>query len=244
MLAYGPYVAEALLKREPGAIRGLYVQTNRRDARAVALLEQAEAHGISVHHHDRAALDKMAGHVRHQGVVVEYVKPGDLGERELETALMEGGAQDLWLVLDQVQDPHNLGACLRSAAAVGVRGVVTTRHRSAPLGPGARKASSGAADLLPLYRVTNLARTLAFMRAAGITVAGTDAEAAVSIYEAELTWPLAWVVGAEGQGLRRLTREGCDLQVKIPLAPEVESLNVSVAAALCLFEARRRMPLG
>lgn len=233
-----------LLKRDPSAIRRLHVQANRRDARIVDILDQAEAHGIPVRRGDRGSLDEIVGHARHQGVLVEYASLGEPGERELEAALSEGGTQALWLVLDQVQDPHNLGACLRSAAAVGARGVVSTRHRSASLGPGARKASSGAADLLPLYRVTNLARTLAFMRATGVTVVGTDADASVSLYEAELTWPLAWVVGAEGRGLRRLTREGCDLQVKIPLAPEVESLNVSVAAALCLFEARRRMPLG
>ena len=233
-----------LLKRDPSVIHRLHVQANRRDARIAGIVEQAEEHGIPVQRGERGALDEMAGHGRHQGVLVEYARSFEPGERELEAAVSQGGAQALWLVLDQVQDPHNLGACLRSAAAAGARGVVVTRHRSAALGPGARKASSGAADLLPLYRVTNLARTLAFMRAAGVTVVGTDADASVSLYEAELSWPLAWVVGAEGRGLRRLTREGCDQLVKIPLAPEVESLNVSVAAALCLFEARRRLSLG
>ncbi|HHO68213.1 MAG TPA: 23S rRNA (guanosine(2251)-2'-O)-methyltransferase RlmB, partial [Gammaproteobacteria bacterium] len=148
------------------------------------------------------------------------------------------------LVLDGVQDPHNLGACLRSADAAGVHAVIVPRDRAAPLNGAARKVACGAADAVPLVRVTNLARTLRGLRDAGIWIYGAAGDAPQTLYEADLSGPLALVLGGEGKGLRRLTREHCDGLIAIPMAGSVSSLNVSVAAGICLFEARRQRAIG
>jgi 23S rRNA (guanosine2251-2'-O)-methyltransferase len=166
--------------------------------------------------------------------------PADLGENELRTALESLGPMPLFLVLDHVQDPHNLGACLRTADAAGVQGVITTKDQAAGLSPVVAKVASGAAESVPLYRVTNLARSLEWLKAAGLWIVGAAGEAQKSIYETDLNLPMALVMGAEGKGMRRLTRESCDLLVKIPMAGTVESLNVSVATGVLLFEAVRQ----
>jgi len=178
--------------------------------------------------------------VSHQGVVAETGTAPGLGEKELPAFLeaLEGPA--FLLILDGVQDPHNLGACLRSANAAGVDAVIVPRDRSAPLNATARKVACGAAESLPVVRVTNLARTLRSIREAGVWVYGATGEAESTFYETDLSGPLALVLGGEGRGLRRLTREHCDGLLSIPMAGSISSLNVSVAAGIFLFEARRQ----
>lgn len=211
----------------------------RQDARASALRERARQAGIAVHAVSGAALGKLVGEVAHQGAVaaVRPLKPWD--EDDLAGALT-GIADPLLLVLDGVTDPHNLGACLRTAEAAGVQAVIVPRDRAAAVDGVVRKVAAGAAELVPVATVTNLARTLDGLKARGIWVVGTCGEAPGTLYAADLKRPLALVLGAEGGGMRRLTRERCDFLVRIPMAGQVESLNVSVAAGIALFEARRQ----
>ena len=217
--------------------------------RLQALAQEAQQAGIPVHQTTREELDRLAPGQRHQGVVAQLragprgetdVPPERVLEQVLEEVREQTGEPPLLLVLDGVQDPHNLGACLRSAAAAGAHAVVAPKDRAAGLTPAARKVACGAAERLPFIQVTNLARTLRRLKAAGLWVAGADAAAPQSLFEADLGGPLALVLGGEGKGLRRLTRECCDLLVGIPMAGGMESLNVSVAAGICLFEVRRQ----
>jgi 23S rRNA (guanosine2251-2'-O)-methyltransferase len=203
----------------------------------VSLAEQAN---VPVQRVARRELDDRVPGISHQGVVAEIGVTTSLGEKELPGFLKQLDQPPFILVLDNVQDPHNLGACLRSADAAGVHLVIAPRDKSAPLNGTVRKVACGAADNIPLVRVTNLARTLKMLRDQGIWIYGAAGEAEQSIYEADLTGPLALVLGGEGKGLRRLTREYCDLLVSIPLAGSVSSLNVSVATGVCLFEAIRQ----
>lgn len=169
--------------------------------------------------------------------------PDRLGENELRTVLESPGSLPLFLVLDHIQDPHNFGACLRTADAAGVQGVILTKDQSVGITPVVAKVASGAAESMPVYQVTNLARALTWLKEAGIWVVGAAGEAARTVYESDLNRPLALVMGAEGKGLRRLTRDTCDYLVRIPMAGQVESLNVSVATGVLLFEAVRQRHL-
>jgi 23S rRNA (guanosine2251-2'-O)-methyltransferase len=189
---------------------------------------------------DDALLDKLAEGGRHQGVVAEVLPRASDPETQLEEALESAAGAPLLLVLDGVQDPHNLGACLRSADAAGVAAVIVPRDRAAGMTPVVRKVAAGAAETVPLVAVVNLARTLRQLKERGIWLVGTDDTADKGLYEADLKGPLALVMGSEGEGLRRLTRECCDLLVSIPMAGAVESLNVSVATGVALFEAVRQ----
>ena len=177
--------------------------------------------------------------LKHQGVVAQYAAPQNLGEGDLDELL--GKVENpLLLVLDGVQDPHNLGACLRSAGAAGVAAVIVPRDRAVGVTAVVRKASAGAADQVPLIRVTNLARTLKTLKDAGVWIVGLAGEAEKSLYEMDLKGPIAIAMGGEGDGLRRLSREHCDYLAKIPMTGIVESLNVSVATGVALFEAVRQ----
>jgi 23S rRNA (guanosine2251-2'-O)-methyltransferase len=196
--------------------------------------------GIQVTTVDAAVLDKLAEGGRHQGVLAEVVARSGDPETQLEEALEAASGPPLLLVLDGVQDPHNLGACLRSADAAGVAAVIVPRDRAAGLTPVVRKVAAGAAETVPLVSVVNLARTLRELKERGIWLTGTDDSADKSIYDADLKGPLALVMGSEGEGMRRLTRECCDELVSIPMGGAVESLNVSVAAGVVLFEAVRQ----
>lgn len=228
-----------------GALRGgrnieeILLLTGRCDLRARQVEQLAQARGIPIRVAARAELDRLLAGVNHQGCAARMAAAAVAGEAELED-LLESLAAPLLLVLDGVQDPHNLGACLRSAAAAGADAVIVPRDRAAGLTPAARKVAAGGAELVPLVRVTNLARCLRGLRAAGLRVVGSAADADQSIHEAVLTGPVALVLGGEGSGLRRLTRENCDLMVGIPMAAGLASLNVSVAAGVCLFEAVRQ----
>lgn len=244
-LIHGWHAVAAALEYEPEQVRGLWVERQRRDERIQALMDQASQQGVTVHPADRAELDRMSGGARHQGVVARLtVRQRTPGEADLPALLAAVEGPLLLLVLDEVQDPHNLGACLRSAAAAGVHAVIAPADRSAGLNATVRKVACGAAEIVPVVTVTNLARALRALQAQGIWVVGAAGEAEDSLYEVDFTPSTAIVLGGEEKGLRRLTREVCDRLARIPLAEGgVESLNVSVAAGIFLFEARRQRGL-
>jgi 23S rRNA (guanosine2251-2'-O)-methyltransferase len=239
-LVYGLHAVDAVLRKQPDQIQRLWVQAGRRDKRIAALIELAGNQGVAFESLPRAELDgKVSG--RHQGVIAELVEGGAAWDepalwRHLESLRHSA----LVLVLDGVTDPHNLGACLRSADAAGADAVIVPRDKSADLTATVRKVACGAAEVVPFVRVTNLARTLEGLKERGIWLYGTAGEADSLLYDADLSGPVAIVMGAEGSGLRRLTRETCDHLVKLPMAGEVSSLNVSVATGICLFEAVRQ----
>lgn len=243
--AYGIHAVDVILRRSPERIISLSIQSDRNDKRIQGLLSLAQNQGVAVNRVSKADLDEMISE-RHQGVVV-VIKPrqADRGvaERDLSSYL-KGIDCPLVLVLDGVTDPHNLGACLRSADAAGVAAVIVPKDNSAELNAVARKVASGAADVIPLVRVTNLARTLRSLKEVGIWIVGTTGEADTLVYDQDLSIPTALVMGAEGPGMRRLTTEACDFLVKLPMAGDVSSLNVSVATGICLFEAVRQRRSG
>lgn len=239
--AYGIHAVDVILRRSPERIISLLIQSDRNDKRIQGLLSLAQNQGVAVDRVTKADLDEMVSE-RHQGVVA-VIKPrkadGGVSERDLSSYL-KGIDCPLVLVLDGVTDPHNLGACLRSADAAGVAAVIVPKDNSAELNAVARKVASGAADVIPLVRVTNLARTLRSLKELGIWIVGTTGEADTLVYDQDLSIPTALVMGAEGPGMRRLTTEACDFLVKLPMAGDVSSLNVSVATGVCLFEAVRQ----
>lgn len=237
---FGLHAVTSLLQRNPARVSVLLVLESRDDARIQQVLALAEKANVPVRRVSRRELDALVSGVSHQGVVAESGGAPGLGEHELSNFLDDLQRPAFLLILDGVQDPHNLGACLRSADAAGVDAVILPRDRSAPLNATVRKVACGAADAVPVIRVTNLARVLRNLRDKGVWIYGAAGEAASSLYETDLSGPLALVLGGEGKGLRRLTREHCDGLVSIPLAGSVSSLNVSVATGICLFEARRQ----
>lgn len=240
----GIHAVGSLLELEPASVLELLVVRDARNPRLEQLQELASGHGIAVQKAPRTTLDRLAAGLRHQDVLARVQEGPGHDERDLPELLAAAGGRALFLVLDGVTDPHNLGACLRSAAAASATAVIVPRDHSAPLNAAARKAAAGAAGRLPLLRVTNLARTLATLKKAGVWLFGLDGDAPESLYQHDLGGPLALVLGAEGRGMRRLTAQACDYLVAIPIDPVMESLNVSVAAGICLFEARRQRQLA
>ena len=237
---YGQHAVRAAVRYDAAHVVEAWIEARRRDQRMRRLVEQIEAVGCPVHSVDRRELDRLCGGEAHQGVAVRYQGPKPRDDDDLGAMLAALDAPPFLLVLDQIQDPHNLGACLRIADGAGMHGVITPRDRAAGLTPTVYKVASGAAQTVPLYQVTNLARTLRHLREAGIWLVGAADSAAHSLYEGDLTGPLALLMGAEGKGLRRLTREACDQLVSIPMAGTVSSLNVSVATGVMVFEAVRQ----
>jgi len=231
---------EGALSNDAQRVRELLVENGQRNPRVHALAEQAKARGIPVHHRPREQLEKLAGAARHQGVAALYEAPPMTGEHELPRLLEQAGGGALVLVLDGVTDPYNLGACLRSAAAAKATAVVVPKDRAVGLTPVVRRASAGGADRVPLVAVTNLARTLRELKDAGVWITGLAGDTGQSLYALDLKGPVALVLGGEGDGMRRLTRETCDFVAKIPMPGAMESLNVSVAAGIVLFEALRQ----
>ena len=211
----------------------------RSDPRVQTLIELASESRVAVGQAERREMDAWVEGV-HQGVVAEVSPSQVWGEAMLDELLDRTEGAPLLLVLDGVTDPHNLGACLRSADAAGALAVIVPKDKSATLTPVVRKVACGAAEVIPLVAVTNLARTLEKLQQRGLWVVGTAGEAEVSIYDQDLTGPTILIMGAEGKGMRRLTREHCDYLVKLPMAGSVSSLNVSVATGVCLFEALRQ----
>jgi 23S rRNA (guanosine2251-2'-O)-methyltransferase len=239
-LLYGLHAVGAALTHDPQSVLALWVQAGRRDERIERLLEAAAAAGVAVRQVARQELDRIAGGARHQGVIAQARSMPVRDEGDLD-ALLDGlTAPPFLLVLDGVQDPHNLGACLRTADAAGVHAVVVPKDRAVGLTATVRKVASGAAETVPFVQVTNLARCLRELRERGMWLVGASGEAETDLYAADLRGPLALVLGAEEKGLRRLTREHCDLLVRIPMDGTVESLNVSVATGILLFEAVRQ----
>ena len=235
----GFHAIQTRLRLDPQSLRAVYYDPARRDRRMGDFLKQAAPLlGDRLHSADSERLHSLAGHDRHQGLVALAEKMTVARTLPELVDGIEGPA--LLLVLDGVTDPHNLGACLRVADGAGVHGVVVPKDRSAHVNATVTKVASGAAEVVPLIAVTNLARSMKELKEMGITLIGTDEEAEASIYELDLTGPIGIVMGAEGDGMRRLTRENCDQLVRIPMQGVVESLNVSVASGVCLFEAMRQ----
>lgn len=237
---FGLHAVTSLLQRNPERVKLLLVLESRDDTRMQQVLALADKANVPVRRVSRGELDERVSGVSHQGVVAETGSAPAIGEKDLPEFLDSLQHPAFLLILDGVQDPHNLGACLRSADAAGVDAVILPRDRSAPLNATARKVACGAAEAVPVLRVTNLARVLRVIKDRGIWIYGAAGEVQSSLYETDLAGPLALVLGGEGKGLRRLTREHCDSLVSIPLAGTVSSLNVSVAAGICLFEACRQ----
>lgn len=232
---FGFHAITARLRQRADAVHELYVLSGRQDARLRDLVARAEVANVKVHIVDGARLDALAGHGQHQGVVA--VVDDALPHVTLDDILEPTDAPLLLLVLDGVTDPHNLGACLRSADAFGAQAVIVPKDRAVGVNATVAKAACGAADTVPVVAVTNLSRAMKEMKERGVWLLGADA-GGESLFAADLAGPVAWVLGAEGQGLRRLTRESCDRIVGIPLSGSVESLNVSVAAGICLYATR------
>ncbi len=243
---FGLHAVAAALEHQPAKVQELWVERKRPDARLEAVLQVAAEKGITVRLKERTELDRRSGHARHQGVVAQCAASAKIRtENDLPALLQAVRGPPLLLVLDGVQDPHNLGACLRSADAAGVHAVLAPTDRAAGLTPVARKVASGAAETTPFIQVTNLARTLDSLKEQGVWLTGAAAEAEETLYDLDFAGPTAFVLGAEEKGLRRLTREQCDYLARIPMAGSVASLNVSVAAGVLLFEAvRQRMKIN
>lgn len=241
-MIFGLHAVEAALKRDPASIEQLWCDAQRKDRRLRDLIALAENQGVRPHWIQKSELDKLLpGQARHQGVAARVSGVIEYNEQFLEQLLVGLKEPALLLVLDGVTDPHNLGACLRSADAAGVHAVIAPRDRACGLTPVVRKVASGAAEVLPFIRVTNLARTLKSLRDGGIWVIGTALdEVSTSLFQTDLRGSVAMVLGAEGKGLRRLTRDNCDELIYIPMVGTVQSLNVSVATGICLFEALRQ----
>ncbi|GAA4871613.1 23S rRNA (guanosine(2251)-2'-O)-methyltransferase RlmB [Ferrimonas pelagia] len=238
-MVFGLHAVEALLNRAPERIKELWLLKGRDDERLKVIAELAAQFGVKAQISARKVLDDKAESSQHQGVVARCVAEPVKGEHELD-ALLDGVETPFLLVLDGVTDPHNLGACLRSADAAGVQGVIVPKDRSVGLTGIVRKVAVGAAESVPLFQVTNLARTLRHLQERGVWIVGAAGEADHDLYQSKLNGPLAIAMGAEGKGLRRLTREVCDELISIPMAGAVSSLNVSVASGICLFEAVRQ----
>ncbi|MBO9766591.1 MULTISPECIES: 23S rRNA (guanosine(2251)-2'-O)-methyltransferase RlmB [Xanthomonas] len=221
-------------------VREVLIEAGSKNPRLTEIEEQARRKGIDVRRVNTQALDGVGGQVRHQGVAARYAAARLWAENELEGLVEAAEGRALVLILDGVQDPHNLGACLRSAAAAGVTAVVIPKDKSATVNATVRKTSAGAADRIPVVAVTNLARCLRDLQKQGVWLYGLAGEAQASLYSVDLRGNVGLVLGGEADGLRRLTREHCDGLVKIPMPGEIESLNVSVATGVTLFEAVRQ----
>jgi 23S rRNA (guanosine2251-2'-O)-methyltransferase len=236
---FGLHAVRVMLERHPERVQRLRLAERRDDPRMRAILELAARHRRPVERLDARALRQLLGDVAHQGVAADITPLPPWDEARLLAAL-EGAVAPLLLALDGVQDPHNLGACLRTADASGVLAVIVPRDRAAQLTPTVRKVAAGAAETTPVAAVTNLVRTLKLLKDAGLWVVGADAAADRPAHEVDLKGPVVLVLGAEGAGLRHLTRQNCDYLVRLPQLGAVESLNVSVAAGMLLYEALRQ----
>ena len=236
----GIHAVRSALKFGPEGVDELLLERSRRDRRLAELAELAKAAGIRVRQADRDELDRIAKGANHQGALAWVRAPAARPAQDLNALLDAIPGPPLLLLLDEVQDPHNLGACLRTADAAGVQAVIAPKDNSAGLTPVVCKVASGAAETVPYIQVTNLARTMDQLRERGIWLVGTAGDADTDLYAANLTGAIGLVMGSEGTGLRRLTRERCDLLVRLPMLGRVESLNVSVAAGVCLYEAVRQ----
>jgi len=239
-LLIGIHAVSSALKAAAGDVEWLRIAADSKNRRLLDIESRAHGSGIEVIRSTLAELDKLSAQQRHQGVIAGFKGSNVAAEGRLDAILDAIDNTPLILVLDGIQDPHNLGACLRTAEAAGVKLVIICKDRSAGITPVVRRAASGAAETLSIIQATNLARVLRALKKRGIWLTGTSDEATDSLYATDLTGPLALVMGSEGSGLRRLTSELCDYLVSIPMAGQVESLNVSVATGVCLYEINRQ----
>jgi 23S rRNA (guanosine2251-2'-O)-methyltransferase len=239
-LLIGIHAVSSALKAAAGDVEWLRIAADSKNKRLAEIESRAHGSGIEVIRTKASELDKLSAQQRHQGVIAGFRGSNIAAEGRLDAILDAIENIPLILVLDGVQDPHNLGACLRTAEAAGVDLVILCKDRSAGITPVVRRAASGAAETLSVIQATNLARVLRTLKKRGIWLAGTSDEASDSLYATDLTGPLALVMGSEGSGLRRLTTELCDYLISIPMAGQVESLNVSVATGVCLYEINRQ----
>lgn len=237
---FGLHSVRALVERHPERVVEMFALRERQDKALQSLIQSAQKLGIRPQFVPKQTLEKKAEGGNHQGVVIVALEAPLLSDNDLPDLVQNSGTAPLFLVLDGVTDPHNLGACLRTADAAGVTAVIVPKDKSASLNPTVRKVACGAAETMPLVQVTNLARALKQLQELQVWVMGTAGEADQSVYAVDLKGPTALVMGAEGDGMRRLTRETCDELIKIPLLGTVSSLNVSVATGVCLFEAVRQ----
>lgn len=243
-LVYGFNAVAAVLRYEATSIKLLYYDQRSSNPRLTALVQSASQQGINTHAVNKAELQRLSNKARHQGVVVEQIRTTKHYQQADLEVLLKATDKPLLLVLDGVQDPHNLGACWRTAAAAGVTAIVIPADRAVGVTATVRKVASGAVETTPLIQVKNLARTLKTLQQHGIWLIGAAADAPATLYETDFTSSTAIIMGAEGSGLRRLTREHCDGLVRIPISNTIESLNVSVATGVMLFEAHRQRMLA
>lgn len=241
-IIYGFHAVVSRLRQNPAAVKDIFLDSARQDRRAKELLRLTESQGTRVMLVDAKRLDGMTGHGRHQGVAARVEVAGL--PTHLDDVLDKLSEPALLLILDSVTDPHNLGACLRVADAMGVHAVIAPKDRAVGINATVSKVASGAAETVPYLSVTNLARTMRELKEREIWLIGADESAEQELYSAKLIGSLAWVLGAEGEGLRRLTRETCDELARIPMLGTVESLNVAVSAGICLAETRRQRSVG
>lgn len=239
-LIYGLHAVQAALDAPSSRVLEVWLADARHDLRVKAIAESADRLGLKTHAVEREQLDVLLPDKIHQGCIARCKPLEALGEIELDMLLDDLEPPPLLLILDGVQDPHNLGACLRTAEAAGAHAVIAPRDRASGLTATAIKISSGSAERVPFFQVTNLARVLRELQQRGVWIIGTSGESQQSLYQSKLTGSVAIVLGAEGKGIRRLTREHCDEVVFIPMQGQTESLNVSVAAGVCLYEAYRQ----
>ncbi len=239
-LITGIHAVESALKNDADNITQVWIAENKRNQRVKELINHAQKRGLIAHRSDTASLDKLAKTHQHQGVVAEYNAAKSFREDDLFDLLENIEGTPLLLVLDGVTDPHNLGACLRTAEGAGVHAVIAPKDNAVGLTPAARKVASGAAETVPFIQVTNLVRTIEKLKKEGIWFIGTSDKATSDLYTYDFKTPSALVMGAEGKGLRRLTEEHCDTLISIPMAGHVSSLNVSVATGVCLYEVVRQ----
>jgi len=237
---FGIHAAGAALDYSAAKIKRAWVDHQRQDKRLMPLLDALNKYQIPVVKADRKKLDALAEGKNHQGIILEVQLPGVRTEADLKSAVQSLDTPAFFLVLDQVQDPHNLGACLRTADAVGADGIIIPKDNSAGITATVCKVASGAAETVPVYQVVNLARTLRWLKQQQIWIFGSSGDAEQSVFAADLTLPLALIMGTEGTGMRQLTAKQCDFLVKIPMQGTVESLNVSVAAGIMMYEVRRQ----
>lgn len=242
-LIYGIHASQALIKSGAERIINVWLDRDRKDGKFQAIKESLGNIGVRIDYVDKKTLEKLSKGGNHQGVLLSVKLPQEYTEEALKKAVKRADGNAFYLVLDQVTDPHNFGACLRTALAAGVQGVIVPKDNACRLNATVCKVASGAAEALPVYRVTNLVRSLKWLKAEGVWLSGAAGEAQLDVFDAELTGSVAIVMGSEGKGLRLLTQQQCDQLVKIPMSKQVESLNVSVATGIILYEVVRQNTL-
>ncbi len=242
-LVFGIHAVSALINKAPERFIEIFLLKGREDDRLMPIINLSRKYGIGAQLVSRKVLDDKSDGEQHQGVVAR-IRPGkSYTENDLDDILLAAEHKSVapfLLILDGVTDPHNLGACLRNADAAGVQAIIVPKDNAAQITPTVRKVAVGAAESVPLVQVTNLARTMKHLQQQGVWIVGTAGETDTCLYDVKLAGPIALVMGAEGKGMRRLTRENCDQLVKLPMAGNVSSLNVSVATGICLFEMVRQ----